>query len=103
MLMVFILANALTFGSPYQEKLCFAFAELSVATIEAHQAGVPLRKILETIDQGINGGHEPSSLREILREGALKQYSNPPSSGKIDRQRLTDQFAAECLLTELKQ
>lgn len=79
-----------------KEALCFGISDLSVATIEAHEAGVPLQKVLFIID---NTGF-PKEVVSVLRKGALKQYSQPAKGIKVDRKLLIDQFSAECLLNE---
>lgn len=96
--MILIFALVLAAQQSDKDHLCFAFAELGVATIEAYKAGVPLTKVLAYFDTlGL-----PAEVLTIFRRGVLKEYATPPKNIEIDRKSITEQFAAECLLTEFE-
>lgn len=88
-----------------KDSLCYSFADLGVAVIEAREAGVPIDKLLEYFreippdivpDESIR-----THLQATLRQGIVKAYAEPLLGRRPtdqERQQLINRFTAECIL-----
>lgn len=93
------------FSDEQKDTLCYSFADLGVAAIEAREAGVPINKILEYFRE-IPADIVPNEsirtyLQEALREGIVKTYAEPSLGRRPtpqERQQLINRFTAECIL-----
>jgi len=99
-----ILAAAASLLTPQQqETLCYTFADLGVATIEAREKGVSIDKIFDLLRRIDDGSPAANALVPIIRERVIVTYAQPLTGvrfTKTERQQLINRFTAECLATE---
>lgn len=94
------------FSDEQKDIICYGFADLGVAAIEAREAGVPINVVLEHIREmpiDFMPDEESSDwLRSIIREGIVKTYAEPSlgrQPNRYERQQLINRFTAECLVS----
>lgn len=93
------------FTPEQRETLCHSFADISVATIEAREAGVPIERVLQMVRDlpllGMPSDRVGRWFQERIREGVIATYAQPPIGERPtvrERQQLINRFTAECLL-----
>jgi hypothetical protein len=78
---------------PY-DALCSAIAHIKSSTIMAHEAGVPLNKVLEVLVHPDIG----ASAKDISREIVLEIYSEARNGAPFDESEFINQSTAMCIV-----
>lgn len=104
MIPTLILATLASMMTPQeQEKTCYSMADLTVAAIEARDAGVPISKTFELLHQMDDGSDVMKFVIKLFRDAIVSVYSDYPIRdtplSKTERQKLINQYTAQCMVS----